>query len=688
MVETDRVQQHLLSLGFKPNVVNPFIERLETWVKESGMEWTVQRFKSLKLYFLHQLEGKIPPIPEGWAVYHTRHRIVFRDPMVRMVMDLPNVGVHLLRKEGFIRLFQIFKLKKVTEKQTEKYIQSITLPYSGSSESLEEAKALVLKGIKKILLDGSVSREEVGAASFTPLRLWSESEKRAPTLITDKVDGVIRFKLKSMRRDESIKTHNFVDIMSRDSMLQSLWRTYPFDVSRCMVGAGEAILIQSQDWREMIDVPAGRIGNIQEGGCKLRTVANPFLALQALGEPLKRKLEMLTKDFSEVATFDQSSSHDTIVQWLISGCEIASYDLTAFTDRFPYELQRVVLQTLREEGYISQFDYDVMQLVVQKEWVSAGSKLLKWEVGQPMGFGPSFHLATLTHLALLRGLGCRLCRIVGDDVVINDSRCATRYEVLMTSLGVEVSLAKSLISNQFAEFCGKILSAGGVNPSIKLKHIESEDQIVRLIGYYGPRAFDFLSHSEWNLARKVMLPVDLGGLGEPLPGESYSEYLSALNTDLIADSCLRSSLQEALGLSNYGKMQGVFEWLQAFDAENLLIDQHSDGVSGVSSKGVTGITTSNLFTHGRVEGDLHQAYRHMTAAQMIDDHVRNLLSHDTKIPKWVKVFYFSPCGYSTERREAWGKALKSDIIRSTKNDGENRHQSSNRFFKGKGYENT
>jgi hypothetical protein len=276
-----------------------------------------------------------------------------------------------------------------------------------------------------------------------------------------------------------------------------------------------------------------------------------------------------------------------------------------------------------------------------------------------------------------------MCRIVGDDIVISDHLAAKRYEMLMTSMGVKISAAKSLISNRFAEFCGKIISADGVNPSIKLKHISGEDQLVRLIGYYGPQALNFMSHSELKMARKVKLPLDQGGLGVPLPGESYDEYISSLHTDLIAESCLRSSLQEALGLSSYGTMQELFEWLLSFDENNRLLSKHGESVLGVSPIGVTGITSSNLFTHGRVDGMVYNgAYRTSTVKSLVDNYVRDILASGTKMPNWIKVFYFSPCGNFIERRDDWGLTLKADIIRSTKNDDQKgRPQSSNRFFK-------
>lgn len=598
-----RVLQHLRSVGFDELQAKAFLKRLSRWVRYSGTEWATQRLKSLKGYHLRQLEGdKTPPIPTGWAVYQTRKRKVFKDPFVRMVMDLPNSGASLLKKEAFLRIPTVFLLKETSKCQMSKFMEAVTGPYNGSQEALSIALDAIDKGFK--LLMDRIDPEKVQKVPFKPLMNWATNEKRAPVLADHDVPGSFHlYRHVTTKSRMHAEAYNFATYLSSDRVGQTLWRTYPFDVSKSMVGAGEAIFIQSYSYKGMKDHPAGKIGLLQEGGCKLRSVANPFLALQALGEPLKRKLEYITSCIPAIGVFDQSSSHDTIVRWLLGGKEVASFDLTSFTDRFPYILQERVLSLALEKKYVTQFDIDVMKMVVNKEWVLPGTVTrVKWEVGQPLGFGPSFHLATLTHTLLLAGLcnKANLYQVVGDDVAICDPLLARRYSDLITELGVEISQSKSLVSRSAAEFCGKTLTAEGISPSIKVRLISGADQLVKLLDFYGPRAISFLSEKERKWLLKVTLPEDLGGLGWSLPGQKYADWLNNLHTDRIAYSRIRADLKEFLR-ADVVALEESYKFAVSFAHVNNLVTD-SEGMLGMSPKGVAGISATNLFTHGRVEG--------------------------------------------------------------------------------------
>lgn len=660
--EMDRVHQHLLALGFNKSMVGSFCKTLTKQIEESGVEWVVQRLKTLKLYHNQQLGGEIPTVPKGWAVYHTRSRSVFKDPMVRMVMDLPNSGDSLLRKEGFIRIYQVFVLDvDITEKQRTKFIENVTAPYSGSKEMLENACGYARWGVILLTRDCSGLLDRVKNVKFTPLRLTSPSVKKSPVLKRNKRTSLVKYPIELVSASRtSVLTHNFNDAMTLDFKLQSLWRTYPQSVSDCMVGpGGEFIPVQSPNglgWSGLHEIPAGKVAYIQEGGCKLRSVANPLMAIQALGNPLKRKLEEITRSISQVGTFNQSMSHDTIVRWLCQGREVASYDLTAFTDRFPFAIQEAVLLYLLQKGLITRFDHDVMKLVVEKSWTLPDSpSQVKWEVGQPLGFNPSFHLATLTHCALLRGMGCVDFCVVGDDIAIGDRTWAKRYEEMIQSLGVEIQYSKSIISDQFAEFCGKILTREGVNPSTKVRLLnKGADQLVKILDFYGMQAYSFLSLSEQKEALKAVLPLDLGGLGMQLPGMSYQEYLKLLNTDAISESRLVRALQDLLGLP-YKDTPDLIQWLSLFDHDNSLIQKRMvlQQCNGYTPKGVTGISASNLLFEGHLTPNEEELYldRKDTIFDFVDDSTREFLSRYSMLTEWMKFQYFDQYGYITEHRK-------------------------------------
>lgn len=661
----DRVLLHLRSIGFDESQTKSFLRRLGSWIRCSGIEWTAKRLKSLKEYHLKVLEGVVnPPIPLGWAVYQTRHRKVFKDPMVRMVMDLPNTGVSLWKKEAFLRIPTVLRLSELSNDQWTKFMESVTGPYTGTPEALSTALDAIDKGLPLLL--GRINPADVQSSPFVPLRQWAPNDKRAPVLHAWQLAKGKTCKVSAKSR-KNVNTVDFVTYFSYDKAGQGLWRTHPFHVSHVMVGQGEVIPIRGASWQLNQDIPAGRIGFIQEGGCKLRSIANPFLSLQALGEPLKRKLESITRCIPQIGTFDQSSSHDTIIEWILAGKEVASYDLSSFTDRFPYQLQQRVLAFLKDNDFINQFDVDACNLVVNKEWQLPGSKnqRVKWAVGQPLGFGPSFHLATLTHAALLRGLSkSKTFQVVGDDVAIGDPLLSKLYADKITDLGVSISTSKSLISHDYAEFCGKTLSKSGVNPSIKVKLIRSADQLVDTLSFYGPKGINFLSSNERKWLLKVILPEDLGGLGWSLPGSTYQERLNFLDGEAIAQHRLRTDLEKFLGCNSFS-WEDYMNYVVEFDKVNRLKleyiptrssyypssddyveNKSTGGMLGVSSIGLSNISATELFTHGRVESQSTKSIVN-TFTHLVDHAASSYLHNNRSMPVELRGFtaYLNRHGY-------------------------------------------
>jgi len=686
MDEFVRIKQHLLALGFKTQMVNVFVKDIKHSVTGSGVEWFVKRFKSLKQYHLSQLmDSSFSTIPPGWKVLKTRTRTVFHDPMVRLVMDLPNEGKSLLRKEGFLRLHQVFKLKDISDDQYAKFWSNVTGPYSGTEEALDMSIKLVTNGFTMMHSTLSKKSNFVLDSDFLPLRIWSPCEKGAPQVefrLCDP-DGLttVGIRIRSASRMK-VETHNFMRYMVRDEALNRHWHRNKWTTSHAFIGEGEVI-----PYRPLLvdgmNLPAGTIGFLQEGGCKLRTVANPFLCIQALGEPAKRRLESLCKLIPQIGTFDQDECHTQIVKWLSQGKTVSSYDLTAFTDRFPYEIQKEVLFYLVECGYILESDKDLFDLIVTKEWKLPGLQgSIRWEVGQPLGFGPSFHLATLTHHLLLQGMGSTEHLVVGDDIVINDLAIAERYEQLLLSLGVEISRSKSIVSNLFAEFCGKLLSPEGVNPSTKVKLVTHGDQLVRLVDYYGPSIHEFLSPCEREWVFKVMLPKSLGGLGIALPGQTYEDYLCSLRTGTIAEAELIADLAKALGSSQTTKdTRAMWDWLEAFDADNDLTTGSVGGAS-FSPSGVNGVSATNHFPNGfpkpRGRGDLMEPYRSKTYIALRDDLARVEISQKTRLPQSTKHHYFCRHGYLDN---VTGISPATTFHWRTNNDDKKRqHQSYTHYF--------
>jgi hypothetical protein len=139
-----------------------------------------------------------------------------------------------------------------------------------------------------------------------------------------------------------------------------------------------------------------------------------------------------------------------------------SFDLSAATDRLPLVFQKVLLSPI-----LSSWGAEVWgSLLVARDYLFARKDELglrggsvKYSTGQPMGALSSWAMLALTHHCIVQWAWYRVCRrghgiwtwyqdyaVLGDDVVILGDLVAREYVKLMTALGVEISMHKSLVS--------------------------------------------------------------------------------------------------------------------------------------------------------------------------------------------------------------------------------------------------
>jgi hypothetical protein len=205
----------------------------------------------------------------------------------------------------------------------------------------------------------------------------------------------------------------------------------------------------------------GRLAFLKEPG-KIRVVAMVSILIQTLMAPLHKwifaRLRLLPTD----GTFNQVKPVERLIaSFRKDGHWVASYDLSAATDRLPLQLQVDLLRPLLGDRLADLWAY----LLVSQPYglpriaksYNLGYSMVWYAVGQPMGALSSWALLALTHHAIVqmaaatvypRELGWFLLyAVLGDDVVIADRLVAQEYLRIMKAIGVEISLAKSLVSN-------------------------------------------------------------------------------------------------------------------------------------------------------------------------------------------------------------------------------------------------
>lgn len=213
----------------------------------------------------------------------------------------------------------------------------------------------------------------------------------------------------------------------------------------------------------------GRLSVKLEPAGKVRVFAIVDYWSQCALKPLHDFLMDILAGIPTDGAFDQ---HRPIKRLLRKTADVKdtifySFDLSAATDRFPVELQRALLEVMF--GYT--FAYWWQELLVTRPYTAPlkGKPLMKYAVGQPMGALSSWAAFSLSHHVLVQLAAKRAGRtgffelyaLLGDDLVIADKAVADKYVQLCATFGIEIGIAKSMISrNRSLEFAKVVYFAG------------------------------------------------------------------------------------------------------------------------------------------------------------------------------------------------------------------------------------
>ena len=349
--------------------------------------------------------------------------------------------------------------------------------------------------------------------------------------------------------------YQWVPLWTTSPKLYNFYASYPELVNQCLLGSNTGQLPPKRP--HYADVPIGTIGCIPEQGLKYRWIANPHISVQMVGEPIKRCLAAMSLKVPWVYTFDQDAGRRRISNLQNPLKTIHCFDASKFTDTFSRDFQKMVVHTLASNSKDGVFMSDFLELISSSPWqcsVTEERELISWTSGQPLGTGPSFHAACLSHamviysarvLSLFRTekdmtlyltladedrfrifsqihrmafSDCTdLSGCVGDDSFIAHDSMASAYDYLMHHLGVRINKSKSINSSHLAEFCGKWIFGNEVLTSSKPVGVYTHyDQLLDEIRKYGPTMLNAIPISEierFNALQPILRPKELGGIG-------------------------------------------------------------------------------------------------------------------------------------------------------------------------------
>jgi hypothetical protein len=325
--------------------------------------------------------------------------------------------------------------------------------------------------------------------------------------------------------------------------------------------------------------PVGVIHGSQEPGLKLRAFASPKPALQASLEGLKTKLMKVLRSLPWDCCHDQDKGVRRVQTWIQSGRSLYSVDLSDATNNAPLLMQEDLLLYLGVPGDEVYLFSSISHSFWENPWPGEDKSgevyppLIKWNIGQPLGTGPSFASFSLFHawlvLAAMAKVGKPIssCEdvfvILGDDIVISDAAVHTAYREILDLLMLPVSPSKCLESTTAAEFAGVLITSKYTYRGFKFTQMNPKNYL-SVIGNAGLGALNrsYLTPYQYNTAkflRDLPPPWGFGFNSKGVPHEVQLNLLSFLvmwhyKKDLVASSLplLSAATAVARVLYRYG----------------------------------------------------------------------------------------------------------------------------------------
>lgn len=242
----------------------------------------------------------------------------------------------------------------------------------------------------------------------------------------------------------------------------------------------------------------GKLGLKQEAAGKMRVFAMLDPWTQWIMYPLHKGLFDILSSRSNVdGTFDQ---HQNIKRRfkLLSNLKLPlfSMDLSAATDRLPMSLQTPLISKIFNFSEIQGESWQ--QLLIERPYLvphTKGQSVL-YACGQPMGALSSWAMLAMTHHLLVQFAAFKAIGsynslfvqyvVLGDDIVIFDKPVAKQYHRILTSLGVECNLSKSIVcpSGHTLEFAKHTYWKGiDISPRPLKEFFMSQVSIVAMVEY-------------------------------------------------------------------------------------------------------------------------------------------------------------------------------------------------------------
>jgi len=508
---TLRLINHFVRSGVSSRDARRLTEQIHKWIKSSGVEWTVDRLKAMKIFALQTQAGNADYKP-GWIATHKDG--TFKGPF-RVIGSLT-----FPQQLACLNAASAIKLKDMSRNQIAKTRKSISDPWVAPTTEKFVERA------------GSMLRNNAELRTFRSIK--PNYKRMIPGGLTTAKPGTFY----------EGWVGSFIQGLYNPLVADFLEKKFGFDSS--------VTFVLEPAWDDMVMASPGAIHCIQEKGAKARVVAMPNSALQTCLRPMHKALNIILDQLDTDCTFNQDEGAEFALRQLRDNKKVFSVDLSSATDRFPRHVQLQVLEALgwHDEARLFKRASEGHWRLTESFGEKLENEYLTYSVGQPMGLYGSFALFALTHNVLLRTLCSEMglspvesFRVLGDDVIISDDNLHTAYRRVLTNFEVPVSESKTIQSDLLAEFAGYVIhkDLGSFKPP-KVPSVDGRN-FLAYVKAFGFDAIKDLPSKTRKVARIVAeLPVELGGLGLNPKGKPLLERLEPLTLNDGSVDVVRFSL--------------------------------------------------------------------------------------------------------------------------------------------------
>jgi len=416
-----------------------------------------QGIKGLVLY-LKQVSVLTQQIICGYKIPTTNPRVKRDKTGIPCIFPLAVRNQIRLRRASFIRFsLTMASIYRDLSFKAKPNLESITAPYSGEALIIKEIISFIPTFVK--LFVGPVRKFSLeGMFVWFPIlksspQCFGSLSSTNPIVMIRSAGALTPSQIENLRTLWALSAPwTKTDHTKNKGMYNIITHLYLYSFPDVLSGCLEMAKALTSLYKS--GSFTGKLGFKNEAAGKVRVYAMVDPWTQLVMFPIHRCLFKILKGHSDIdGTFDQLSS----IQRLKGFKSLYSMDLSSATDRLPISIQTPLIQKVF--NFTNQQAMAWQDLLIDRPYEVANKDLpgvnsVRYSVGQPMGALSSWAMLALTHHLIVqfaaaqcgyKGLFKAYC-VLGDDIVIYNSKVAAMYHNILTRLGVKCNLSKSILS--------------------------------------------------------------------------------------------------------------------------------------------------------------------------------------------------------------------------------------------------